>query len=144
MALDIDEAYDKIYRYCYYRLHNRETAEDITQETFLRYYSSDVPRDKTGSYKYLYTVARNLCIDEYRRIKTEPLPEDIADHDFVEDVALKIALDSLCNDDRELIILRYYDDVPVGVLCKMYGISRFTMSRKLRKILSQLKNEFNG
>ena len=139
MALDIDEAYDKIYRYCYYRLHNRETAEDITQETFLRYYSSDVPRDKTGSYKYLYTVARNLCIDEYRRIKTEPLPEDIADHDFVEDVALKIALDSLCDDDRELIILRYYNDVPVGVLCKMYGMSRFSLYRKINKILTALR-----
>lgn len=140
MALDIDEAYDKIYRYCYYRLHNREIAEDITQETFLRYYSSDVPRDKTGSYKYLYTVARNLCIDEYRRIKTESLPEDIADHDFAEDVALKIALDSLCDEDRELIILRYYDDVPVGVLCKMYGISRFAMYRKINKILTTIRN----
>ena len=35
MALDIEEQYDKIYRYCYYRLRNREQAEDITQETSL-------------------------------------------------------------------------------------------------------------
>lgn len=33
----IKEQYDKIYRYCYFKLHNRELAEDITQETFLRY-----------------------------------------------------------------------------------------------------------
>ncbi len=35
MALDIEEQYEKIYRYCYYRLHDREQAEDITQEIFL-------------------------------------------------------------------------------------------------------------
>lgn len=37
MAFDIDEQYDKIYRFCYLRVKHRETAEDITQETFLRY-----------------------------------------------------------------------------------------------------------
>lgn len=139
MALDIDEVYDKIYRYCYYRLHDRETAEDITQETLLRYFSSDVPRDKTETHKYLYTIARNLCIDEYRRIKAEPLTAEIADHDFLEDLDLKTALDSLCEEDRELIILRYYDDLSVGVLCQMYGISRFALYRRIKRILAQLK-----
>ncbi len=37
MSVDIEEQYDKIYRYCYFRLRSRQTAEDITQETFLRY-----------------------------------------------------------------------------------------------------------
>ena len=37
VALDIEEQYEKIYRYCFYRLRNREQAEDITQETFLRW-----------------------------------------------------------------------------------------------------------
>lgn len=32
---NIEKQYDKIYRYCYFKLHNRHTAEDITQETFL-------------------------------------------------------------------------------------------------------------
>lgn len=41
MALDIEEQYEKIYRYCFYRLHSREQAEDITQETFLRWFASD-------------------------------------------------------------------------------------------------------
>ena len=46
---------------------------------------------------------------------------------------------SLCDDDRELIILRYYNDVPVGVLCKMYGMSRFALYRKINKILTALR-----
>ena len=31
MTLDIDTQYDRIYRYCYYRLRSREEAEDVTQ-----------------------------------------------------------------------------------------------------------------
>ena len=37
MSVDIEEQYEKIYRYCYFKLKNRESAEDITQEAFLRY-----------------------------------------------------------------------------------------------------------
>lgn len=40
MSMDLEEQYDKIYRYCYFKVHQRETAEDITQETFLRFLDS--------------------------------------------------------------------------------------------------------
>ncbi len=36
MRADMDEQYDKIYRYCYMKLKHRQAAEDVTQETFLR------------------------------------------------------------------------------------------------------------
>lgn len=36
--MDIEEQYDKIYRYCYFKLHDMQLAQDITQETFLRFY----------------------------------------------------------------------------------------------------------
>lgn len=36
MSMDEKTLYDKIYRYCYYRLGQAELAEDITQEAFLR------------------------------------------------------------------------------------------------------------
>lgn len=32
--MDLEEQYDKIYRYCYFKLHHQQMAEDITQETF--------------------------------------------------------------------------------------------------------------
>ena len=41
MVLDIEEQYEKIYRYCFYRLRSREQAEDVTQEAFLRWFASD-------------------------------------------------------------------------------------------------------
>lgn len=36
--MDIEEQYDKIYRYCYFELYDKLLAQDITQETFLRFY----------------------------------------------------------------------------------------------------------
>lgn len=35
--MDFDEQYDKIYRYCYFKLRHQQMAEDITQETFLHF-----------------------------------------------------------------------------------------------------------
>ncbi|MDE5589874.1 MAG: RNA polymerase subunit sigma-24, partial [Acetatifactor sp.] len=53
--MDLDEQYDKIYRYCFFRLRQRETAEDITQETFLRFFESTTYRNTGQALRYLYT-----------------------------------------------------------------------------------------
>lgn len=143
--MDIEELYDKIYRYCYYRLHNQELAEDITQETFLRWFASDTYRDRNQTLQYLYTIARNLCIDEARRIKPEPFNETLQvsnnDPDPLSTIALQTALRSLSEQDRELVLLRYVNRESMGFLCKVYGQSRFTLYRRLRTILNKLRNE---
>ena len=140
MALDIEEQYDKIYRYCYYRLRNREQAEDITQETFLRWFSSDAYRDTGQVLQYLYTIARNLCINERKRSAFAPLTEDIpaAEDDALLSIALRTELDKLSEEDRELILLRYVNEVPAGVLCSLYGLSRFALYRRLQGIKKNL------
>ena len=37
MSFNISEQYDRLYRYCYYHIHDRILAQDIVQETFTRY-----------------------------------------------------------------------------------------------------------
>ena len=37
--MDLESAYDKIYRYVYFKMNDQTVAEDITQETFLRFIS---------------------------------------------------------------------------------------------------------
>ena len=68
MSINIEEQYDKIYRYCYFRVKNQHTAEDITQETFLRFFESSSYKDTGRPLAYLYTIARNLCMEEFRKV----------------------------------------------------------------------------
>lgn len=71
--MDIEEQYDKIYHYCYFKIYDKQLAQDITQETFLRFYKQEFNFDSSKHLPYLYTIARNLCIDEFRKKAIESL-----------------------------------------------------------------------
>ena len=140
--MDIESYYDKIYRYIYFKINNKTLAEDLTQETFLRFLRSDCNEPE----RYLYTIAGNLCIDEYRRIKpvyTED--EDITqvEEGFEDGVLEKQvwinALKYLSDEDREMVVLRFVNDEPIGEIAKLYGISRFALTRRLNKAKTLLK-----
>lgn len=145
MSIDLEEHYDKIYRYCYFRLHQQQAAEDAAQETFLRFLNSAAYQETGQSLRYLYTIARNLCIDELRRRKPGPLPEALAapprEDDALTSLALQAALGKLGEADRELLLLRYVNEVPVGVLCQLYSVSRFTLYRHCTRLLRRLRAE---
>lgn len=148
MSVDLKDQYDKIFRYCFYKVHNRELAEDLTQETFLRFYERPQYHGANKDLQYLYTIAGNLCVDIYRKRSTEELTDNIPDGtDFEDEIltntVLKDAIKKLSEDDRELLMLRFVNEIPVGVLSGIYGISRFKMSRRIRKILDILKKEFD-
>ena len=53
------------------------------------------------------------------------------------------ALEKLTEEERELIVLRYVNEVPMGVLCKLQGCSRFALYRKINKILKKLKKDMD-
>lgn len=144
MSMDLSEQYEKIYRYCYFKIRQREIAEDITQETFLRFFESNTYINCGKSLHYLYTIARNLCTDEYRKPKTEPLGDDmvdtVSDNQMVTQISVRIALSKLDASDRELLLLRYVNEVPVSVICKLYNISRFAAYRRISKAAKNFKN----
>ncbi len=140
MSLNIDEQYDKIYRYCYLRVRHRETAEDLTQETFLRYLEHPQYRSVEKTLQLLYTIAGNLCADKFRMKQTSELSEETASEENIEETvlsgfSLQQALNSLPQEDREIILLRYINEVPVNVIAALYGISRFAVNRRIKKIL---------
>ncbi|OUO80721.1 RNA polymerase subunit sigma-24 [Blautia sp. An249] len=148
MSMDLEEQYDKIYRYCYFKVHQRETAEDLTQETFLRFLDSSDYVNTGKALQYLYTIARNLCVDEYRKNKTEVLDKDVeevadnhSETDMITRISVKMALEKLEEADRELLLLRYVNEVPVSVICKLYGISRFAVYRRLSQAAKGLKSK---
>ena len=90
--MDLEEQYDKIFRYCCFRLYDKQLAQDITQETFLRYYSRNIRLDTGKELAYLYTIARNLCADTFRQKPLSPLAD--ADEAVFPDAAEKL-IDSL-------------------------------------------------
>ena len=147
MHIEIDEQYDKVYRYCYFRVKNQHLAEDITQETFLRFFESHHYKDIGRPLAYLYTIARNLCIDEFRKVHVEELKEEIVQNGFeeavVEKESLYQAIEVLPKEEQELILLRYVNELSLADLSKMYGKSRFALYRELSKITGKLERRIS-
>ena len=142
--MDLEIIYDKIYRYVYFRIKDQTAAEDITQETFLRYIS------KKGSgpgfeMRYLYTIAKNLCIDEYRKVQHEPMPEDYESEALQspgipeEKIMIREALSKLSEEDREILLLRHVNGESAGTISYALGISRFALYRRLKSAEDRLR-----
>ncbi len=73
--MDLEDQYDKLYRYCYFRVRDVQTAEDLVQETFLRWLDHYPGQREREALPTLYTIARNLCVDVTRQRETLPLQE---------------------------------------------------------------------
>lgn len=59
--MDLKLQYEKLLRYCYHKTKSKDLAEDIVQETFLKFWQSHSYEDTGKELAYLYTIARNLC-----------------------------------------------------------------------------------
>ena len=145
--MDIEEQYDKIYRYCYFKLYDDQMAQDITQETFLRFCKQGLNLGSDKELPYLYTIAKNLCIDHFRKRTVESLEEiteeviDDPTEDLISNLTLRMTISKLPEDEQELIFLRYVNEVSITTICKITGLSRFAVYRKLSKSLKWLKEE---
>ncbi len=143
--MDIELFYDKIFRYCYYRIGDKTAAEDLTQETFLRFLNSDSRMPE----RYLYTIAKNLCIDEYR--KTRPILTDEAGSEadeipgpdetesMVDRMTILNAMEQMPEEEREVLILRYVNDESVSDICVLTGLSRFAVYRRCKEAANRMK-----
>lgn len=143
MSVDMKEQYDKIYRYCYYKVGNAVLAEDLTQETFLKYFVQNSYIEHGKRLAYLYTIARNLCMDAFRKTQPEILRDDMPDSDHFERLELSLdlqqALKTLPMQEQEMLLLRYSNELSVGEIASIMGISRFAVYRRTNSALTSLK-----
>lgn len=74
---------DKLYHMAHRMLNNRQEAEDVVQETFLRVYKNLDRYDDTMKFStWIYRIATNLCIDRLRKRKPSySLDAESADHE---------------------------------------------------------------
>lgn len=145
--MDIEEQYDKIYHYCYFKLYDKQLAQDITQETFLRFFRQNLSLDNNKELPYLYTIAKNLCVDNFRK-KTARSLENVTEEatynpteDWINNLTLKSIISRLPQEEQELIFLRYVNEIGITTICRITGFSRFAVYRRLSKVLKWLKEE---
>ena len=144
----IREYYDDIYKYCYWKIKNSTDAQDITQETFLRFIQNFVNYVDMGKPKaLLYTIARNLCINWKRKPSYIPLENIENDSSFIisneldtviDKMYLHDAVSSLPLSQQEVLLLRYGQDLRVGEIATILNISRFTVMYRLKCAINEL------
>lgn len=143
----IDNYYDEIYRFCLYLTGHETDSYDITQEVFLkfiRYADSYQNRNLKG---YLLIIARNLCFDYFRRKKEDVGIEEIAEikseerqtEDVENRLVLKEALRKIPAEQREVIILRIYEELKFMDIAKMLGCNISTVKSRYRLGIERLK-----
>ncbi len=113
----------KIYDFIYFKTLNKELAEDLVSQVFLKVLKN-ISQFKSDNFAaWLYTIARNTIIDYYRSNRETKNIEDCWDlsdginlTDNVDDnlnlEKIKQAMKSLSVSDRELLIMRLWLDLP--------------------------------
>ncbi|MDO8523688.1 MAG: sigma-70 family RNA polymerase sigma factor [bacterium] len=144
---------DAIFRFCCYKLRDREAAVEITQDTFTRIWEY-IARGKTIEHfrAFAFRTARNAIADYVK--KARPLYEhDLAevaerllDHS-VESTAPDMAelsgvlgcLRGLSEDDQELVMLRYTEGMSVKDIAADLGERPNTVAQRLKRALQALR-----
>ena len=58
---------------------------------------------------------------------------------MLERVVMKQAMEALTPEERELVLLRFVNEVPVKVICELRGCSRFSLNRQIKQVLKKLR-----
>ncbi|MDR1804416.1 MAG: RNA polymerase sigma factor [Treponema sp.] len=144
VPLSLQEQYDKIYRYCYFKIKDATLAEDLTQETFLRFFNRNNYIGRGEPLAWLYSIAKNLCVDTYRKKGEQALPAEIVAVDSGFD-ALEISIDvkkavsTLPKDLQEILLLRFSSELSMKEIGAVTGLSRFAARRKITGALKKIR-----
>lgn len=113
----VEKYYSFIYQYCFLHTCNQECAEDMTQETFVRFFGALMSGAEIGKAKsYLYSIAVNIiknCYKKKKEVLIDYLP-DIEEDNMTEiEIRLDIerALDQLPQEIKETAILFFFQEL---------------------------------
>lgn len=155
------EHWKELYRFIYYKVQNREEAEDITQETYVKAiaYLKDNPIQVRDYPSYLKTIAKNVIRDQWRiryrkgsSIQLEEVnPEELAVEDFADSIAerdrLEEAMKHLTKEQQTVIDLRIIHGYSLSdaskILNKKVGTVKVLQYRAI-KALCQILEEQDG
>ena len=155
-----------VFNFCLRIVGQRERAEDLVQETFLKMAkNASAFRERAKLKTWMYTIARNLCIDELRKMRhrnaasldrpagpadedPRPLVDRVASADAGPDRAAEAArlkpllveaLAALPDEQREVFVLREYAGVPFKEIAEITGTPVNTVKSRMRYALEGLR-----
>ena len=146
--------YEEILKYCSFHCFDRTYAEDLTQETFVRFFAKLSDYHYVGKTKnYLYTIAGNLCRDYYKKIKEEPTDEQEINealglgrnHEEVilDKMTVEWALRQLPDELYEVAVLYYFQDLKLTEIAGVLQISLPLAKYRVRRAKMQLQRICN-
>jgi RNA polymerase sigma-70 factor (ECF subfamily) len=158
-----------IYNFILRFVGSRELAEDLMQETFLRVIRGAENYKRQAKFTtWLYTIARNLCVDQSRRAKhrraqslDQPMSSSaesgtlldvVPGKDMPSDRAavskeihrkLHEALERLSEEQREVFLMREFLDMPFKQIADVVGVPENTVKSRMRYALEKLRLELD-
>ncbi|MDR3061402.1 MAG: sigma-70 family RNA polymerase sigma factor [Dysgonamonadaceae bacterium] len=142
-------------------VNNKEDAEDIMQEVFVKVFKSlSGFKEESEFSTWLYRIAYNTTLSELRKKKmvlysfennfSNPENEDIDIHDDIDDVSteeqiqyLEQAIKMLNSDEALIITLFYLDDQSIEQISKVTNLTIANVKVKLHRIRKKLAIEIN-
>lgn len=149
-AIDVFVAkyYPKILKYCQIHIADYGYAEDMTQETFVRFFRSLEQYQHYGkAANYLYVIAGNVCRDYYRKTREIPLeqmPEKsiCSTPELDSQMDVWLALETLPDEIREAAVLFFVQERKQKDIAKILGIGLPLVKYRIRKARELLSAYF--
>lgn len=149
---DWDEVHKLCLSFAFRYAKNRVEAEDIAQDATLRAWRKrDSLRDSKARKSWLGTIVRNEALRQFARKR--PAPSDTievahgSDDErvlaMVERADLHAALDRLNQRDRQLVRLRYDEDMTQEAIAHRLGIPLGTVKVRLHRVRAKLRREIS-
>lgn len=148
--LFIHKYYKDILSYCNYHCIDKEYAEDLAQETFIRFFTKLSLYHHKGKIKnYLYTIANHLCIDYMKKVKEIPIEEEklaetieteVQKRDILLNrIDIESALQKLPVELREVVVLYYFEELKIKEIAETLRVTVPLAKYRLRQAKLQLK-----
>ncbi|MFZ4631757.1 MAG: RNA polymerase sigma factor [Patescibacteria group bacterium] len=154
-----DESVNDIYRFVYFKVGNKEEANDITSMVFLKTWNhiqNNSLEDSKTLRALLYKIARTTIIDHYRETgnkisvslddeenKIDIVDEAQAPQDRIDQEAnlelIKSKLPFLKEEYREVIIMKFINDLTLEEIADITGKKRGNIRVLLHRALGALK-----
>jgi len=150
---------ERIYRYIYLKISDKDEAEDLTQQVFIKAWEAlpDFRFKKNPFSSWLYSIARNLITDFYRKkkpifsldaeIKIDvPDAADLNEQLMIKEKTQKVfrAIQQLPDEQKELLILRFVDEFSYNEIAKIMRKSPLTLRVLQHRALKRLRTIINN